>query len=197
VSEEFEALYELLPLVRSSVNKSHSQPADVCYHLLGGDTRWQFGLDPLLDDLVLNAVWYPCLLAKPNDWAVHRDSAYALKDYFYQYPNTVFQDTPDLHGTPPWPNSLRSLVHLIDTFNEFILPNIGSSDCPRNLVQKGIESTSVSNTMNVISQPLVVDPTTTIDVATGLSVAGEVISGQFDVSDSVRLSRYDTFNSGG
>lgn len=94
---------QLWPWNMGTWNRSHSQPADVCYHLVGGDV-YGAGSDvegqdlPWYVDVLYNLVVPNALLE--HDLGVYQSSAHELgdNDWSEAYPNIVTYSTPDIHG---------------------------------------------------------------------------------------------------
>lgn len=81
---DMQSIVELLGLYMLPFNVSHTQPPDVCYHLIGGDVRDQL---PILYAL---GAWYP------NDTLAARESVHWLA--YLPGRNVITRSTSDGHG---------------------------------------------------------------------------------------------------
>lgn len=188
---EWPAIWEMLPPVRLWQNVLAQQPANTCYHLLGGDARTQWPVFLTTLALYYYTGYGASVLAEGNDLAVWLDSAHQLAEvgFSLNYPRTTTLTTPDVHGQILDLTVLRSYVNPGTTFDEEIWPLLnGSTGCQNQQRLSAQAATALAEqrwqTMATLARPLTGAGVPLLDVAGGTLAAGQVAEGTFELGSS-------------
>ena len=137
-------------------NRSHSQPDETCYRLIGGDFLLQLGVPPYF-----RWIYHPYTLS-PGDIGVSLRSSLQLginPFFWWDYPNVVTDVVRDMHGYIDYLGlgSLDSYVRPNETYVNSIKDYLGApiSDC------SGLRASSIGElagpSANPVVAPLILD----------------------------------------
>ena len=188
-SDNTPAIVEMFSGLRIEYNLTHSQPENVNYYLIAGDSRTQTVPLPLS---ILSSL-FPGYILYPSDMAVHEYSGHALGLPPLQYPRITLISTDDVHGrSSEWIvtglNQMTSYINSSSTFNNSIWPIINGSysGTISNSTTASKDQSGVTDSIEhwVAQQS---DATSTTDLAQ-MDITSGVLSGSQSVAGSFEIT---------
>jgi hypothetical protein len=188
---ESPALLEMLPELRGVYNLTHSQPDDVNYYLVTGDSRTQ--TVPSSTPLKAISDLFPEYKSQASDMAVHENSGHALGlsgllPFLYPKLNRI--STHDVHGrSSEWIvsglNQMDSYVSPSGTFDNYIWRIIQGTYTGAPVVSAN-QSGAANSVMNWVAQQTSVTTTPAVaqmDIAAGSLSDSQSVVGSFEISN--------------